>query len=118
MPGSTAQINFRPSVYNTMVPPTSLAGSSFAAFADDVVTVVPSRSAQEALNAQSKPSEDPRVQHVRPLPDPRITQSRPPPAPQDPRLRAAELMRQAANLTKEAARLNYEAARLIATAPG
>ena len=118
---TVAPLNIRPSMYNSMVPPTSQPGPSFVTFADDVEThTVHLRPPQDHSVSQPQQPQVPSVSQPRPTQDPRISQPRPPPPPlpQDPKLRAAELMRQAAGLTQEAARLNYEAARLIASAPG
>lgn len=120
-PDSATQLLIRPSMYNSMVPPSSQPGPSFITFADDIAThTVRSRTTQDQMIPQSGPPPNPTIPQSGPpqnlmAPQPR---PQPPPLPQDPRLRAAELMRQAAGLTQEAARLNYEAARLIASATG
>ena len=117
---STATLNIRPSLYNSMVAPTSQpAQLPVVTFADDIGSHMHSRSIQDRTISHRQQPQAPNLPQSRPTQDPRLTQARPPPPqlPANPKLRAAELMRQAAHHTQEATRLNLEAARLIALAP-
>lgn len=117
---STNTLNIRPSMYNSMVPPTSQPGPpSAVTFADDIGSYVHSKSNQDRAVTHGQQPQVPSLPQSRSILDPRLTQARPPPPqlPPNPKLKAAELMRQAAHHTQEASRLNLEAARLIALAP-
>ena len=118
---STNTLNIRPSVYNSMVAPTSQPGPpSVVTFADNIESYMHPRPNQDRTVSHGQQPQVQRVPQSQPMLDPRLPQPRPSPShlPTNPKLRAAELMRQAAHHTQEATRLNLEAARLIALAPG
>ena len=117
---STNTLNIRPSVYNSMVPSTSQPGPPpGVTFADNSDSYMQPKSNQDRTVSHGQQPQVQRVPQSQPMLDPRLAQARPPPShlPANPKLRAAELMRQAAYHTQEATRLNLEAAKLIALAP-